>query len=112
MVLIFVPQAIIEFVDEGGNLIIAGNSEATDLVRELATEVGVEMDEEQAAVIDHLNYDTALDDGQVRRRVLGAGTEESAGSRYEVPGACIARKIMSQWQVWGAEAVIHVYTKN
>lgn len=58
-------QAIIEFVDEGGNLMIAGSTEATDLVRELATEVGVEMDEEQAAVIDHLHYDTALDNGQV-----------------------------------------------
>lgn len=57
-------EGIIEFVDEGGNLIIAGSSEATDLVRELATEVGVEMDEEEAAVIDHLHYDTVADDGQ------------------------------------------------
>ncbi|KAF2361925.1 Dolichyl-diphosphooligosaccharide--protein glycosyltransferase 48kDa subunit [Trinorchestia longiramus] len=59
-------EAIIEFVDEGGNLIIAGSTDATDLIRELATEVGVEMDEEEAksAVIDHLHYDTKADDGQ------------------------------------------------
>lgn len=44
---------------------MAGSSEATDLIRELSTEVGVEMDEEEAAVIDHLHYDTKSDDGQV-----------------------------------------------
>lgn len=43
---------------------MAGSREAADLIRELVTEVGVEMDEEGAAVIDHLHYD-ANDDGQV-----------------------------------------------
>ncbi|XP_076049228.1 dolichyl-diphosphooligosaccharide--protein glycosyltransferase non-catalytic subunit Ost48 [Oratosquilla oratoria] len=52
-------QAITEFVDGGGNVLVAGSSEATDLIRDLATEVGVEMDEEGAAVIDHLHYDAA-----------------------------------------------------
>ena len=33
-------------------------------MRELATECGVEFDEEKSAVIDHLNYDIA-DDGKV-----------------------------------------------
>lgn len=33
-------------------------------MRELATECGVEFDEEKSAVIDHLNYDVA-DDGKV-----------------------------------------------
>ena len=37
-------------------------------MRELATECGVEFDEEKSAVIDHLNYDVA-DDGKVRIRV-------------------------------------------
>ncbi|RXG59985.1 Dolichyl-diphosphooligosaccharide--protein glycosyltransferase 48 kDa subunit [Armadillidium vulgare] len=50
-------EAIVEFIDEGGNVLIAGSSETTDLIRELGTEVGVEMDEEGAMVIDHLNYD-------------------------------------------------------
>ena len=43
---------------------MAGSSDATDLIRELGTEVGVEMDEEGASVIDHLHYD-ANDNGQV-----------------------------------------------
>lgn len=54
-----------EFVDGGGNVLVAGSRDAADLIRELVTEVGVEMDEEGAAVIDHLHYD-ANDDGQVR----------------------------------------------
>ena len=61
----FTLQAIVAFIDGGGNMIMAGSSEATDLIRELATEVGVEMDEEASAVIDHLHHDTKLDDGHV-----------------------------------------------
>ncbi|MPC37510.1 Dolichyl-diphosphooligosaccharide--protein glycosyltransferase subunit [Portunus trituberculatus] len=56
-------ETIVEFVDGGGNVLVAGSREAADLIRELVTEVGVEMDEEGAAVIDHLHYD-ANDDGQ------------------------------------------------
>lgn len=54
-----------EFIDGGGNVLVAGSRDAADLIRELVTEVGVEMDEEGAAVIDHLHYD-ANDDGQVK----------------------------------------------
>ncbi|XP_037796434.1 dolichyl-diphosphooligosaccharide--protein glycosyltransferase 48 kDa subunit-like [Penaeus monodon] len=57
-------EAIVEFIDGSGNVLVAGSREAADLIRELVTEVGVEMDEEGAAVIDHLHYD-ANDDGQV-----------------------------------------------
>uniref|UniRef100_A0A0P4W9M7 Dolichyl-diphosphooligosaccharide--protein glycosyltransferase 48 kDa subunit n=1 Tax=Scylla olivacea TaxID=85551 RepID=A0A0P4W9M7_SCYOL len=56
-------ETIVEFIDGGGNVLVAGSREAADLIRELVTEVGVEMDEEGAAVIDHLHYD-ANDDGQ------------------------------------------------
>nr|XP_027211285.1 dolichyl-diphosphooligosaccharide--protein glycosyltransferase 48 kDa subunit-like [Penaeus vannamei] len=56
-------EAIVEFIDGSGNVLVAGSREAADLIRELVTEVGVEMDEEGAAVIDHLHYD-ANDDGQ------------------------------------------------
>lgn len=38
---------------------------AGDPLRELATECGVEFDEEKTAVIDHLNFDVA-DQGKVR----------------------------------------------
>ncbi|XP_055679273.1 dolichyl-diphosphooligosaccharide--protein glycosyltransferase 48 kDa subunit [Lutzomyia longipalpis] len=53
-----VPK-IAEFIDDGGNVLIAGGSESGDAIRELASECGFELDEEGASVIDHLNYDAA-----------------------------------------------------
>ncbi|XP_013197618.1 dolichyl-diphosphooligosaccharide--protein glycosyltransferase 48 kDa subunit [Amyelois transitella] len=59
-------EAITKFIDDGGNLLIAGNAAAGDIYREIASECGFEMDEESAAVIDHFNYD-ASDDGEHTR---------------------------------------------
>jgi len=56
-------QAITDFIDNGGNVLVAANSNVGDAIRELATECGVEIDEEGAHVIDHLNYDVS-DEGQ------------------------------------------------
>ncbi|KAF4520913.1 hypothetical protein B566_EDAN014415 [Ephemera danica] len=52
-------ETITEFVDGGGNLLVAGSSSSGDVIRELASECGFEVDEEGAAVIDHLNYDNS-----------------------------------------------------
>lgn len=38
-------------------MLVAGSSNSGDVLRELASEVGFEVDEEGASVIDHLNYD-------------------------------------------------------
>ncbi|KAK3590814.1 hypothetical protein CHS0354_038700 [Potamilus streckersoni] len=51
--------AITNFIDNGGNVLVAGSSDIGDPLRELATECGIELDEEKTAVIDHLNYDVA-----------------------------------------------------
>lgn len=50
-------EAITKFVDDGGNVLIAGSSSSGDILREITAECGFEVDEEGAAVIDHLNYD-------------------------------------------------------
>lgn len=52
-------ELITDFVDNGGNVLVAGSSSAGDALRELASECGFEVDEENAAVIDHLNYDVS-----------------------------------------------------
>jgi oligosaccharyltransferase complex subunit beta len=57
------PESITEFVDEGGNVLVAGNSNLGEALREVAGEVGFEADEEGTAVIDHLSYD-AKDEGK------------------------------------------------
>jgi len=51
--------AIINFIDGGGNVLLAANSNIGEPIRELASECGVEFDEEKTAVIDHLNFDVA-----------------------------------------------------
>nr|CAG4646231.1 EOG090X05EE [Macrothrix elegans] len=50
-------EAITKFVDDGGNVLIAGSTATGDVLREITAECGFEIDEEGAAVIDHLNYD-------------------------------------------------------
>lgn len=56
-------DTITDFIDGGGNVLVAGSSHSGDALRELASECGFEVDEEGATVIDHLNYD-ANDAGQ------------------------------------------------
>lgn len=55
-------EEIAKFIDNGGNVLVAGSSKSGDGLRELATECGFEIDEDGASVIDHLNYD-ASDEG-------------------------------------------------
>lgn len=50
-------EKLTEFIDDGGNLLVAGSSETGDALRDLASECGFEVDEDGASVIDHLNYD-------------------------------------------------------
>eukprot|EP00095_Tigriopus_kingsejongensis_P008299 snap_masked-scaffold948_size77650-processed-gene-0.11 protein:Tk08299 transcript:snap_masked-scaffold948_size77650-processed-gene-0.11-mRNA-1 annotation:"dolichyl-diphosphooligosaccharide--protein glycosyltransferase 48 kda subunit" len=57
-------EGITDFIDHGGNVLVAGSSQTGDVLREIASEVGFETDEENHAVIDHLNFDTAQDEGQ------------------------------------------------
>ena len=48
---------------------IAGSINSGDVLREITAECGFEVDEEGAAVIDHLNYDV-LDQGKVMLKII------------------------------------------
>lgn len=50
------------FLDDGGNIVISASSDVGEPIKEIAAEVGVEIDEEGTSVIDHMNYDVS-DDG-------------------------------------------------
>lgn len=50
-------KAITDFVDSGGNVLVAASSSVGDILRDLGMEVGLELDEAGTSVIDHLNYD-------------------------------------------------------
>ncbi|CAF1307758.1 unnamed protein product [Rotaria magnacalcarata] len=52
-----------QFVDAGGNVLVAGSNTVGDVIREFASECGIEFADDKSAVVDHLNYDLS-DDGQ------------------------------------------------
>ncbi|EDW00358.1 dolichyl-diphosphooligosaccharide--protein glycosyltransferase 48 kDa subunit [Drosophila grimshawi] len=52
-------ERLAQFVDDGGNVLVAGSERSGDALREFASECGFELDEDNAAVIDHLHYDVS-----------------------------------------------------
>ncbi|KRX83528.1 Dolichyl-diphosphooligosaccharide-protein glycosyltransferase subunit [Trichinella nativa] len=57
-----VPE-IVDFVDHGGNVLVAGDSRIGQAIGSLAAECGFEFGENSTAMIDHFNKDEALDNG-------------------------------------------------
>ena len=53
-------DTLVEFIDAGGNVLVTADVETGDAIRELASEVGVEIDESGNTVIDHFNFDTQV----------------------------------------------------
>eukprot|EP00878_Enallax_costatus_P006352 GHUV01006660.1.p1 GENE.GHUV01006660.1~~GHUV01006660.1.p1 ORF type:complete len:262 (+),score=62.04 GHUV01006660.1:98-883(+) len=52
-------QAILDFVDSGKNLLLAASPDASDNIRSLALECGVELDDKGATVYDHFSHQAA-----------------------------------------------------
>lgn len=48
---------MLEFVDDGGHALVALNEDASAMMRELAADCGVDVDEEGSVVVDHLHHD-------------------------------------------------------
>jgi len=57
------PTSLLEFVDNGGTIFAATDTTVGEVLRELAAEVGVEIDEAGTKVIDHTSFDEVHDDG-------------------------------------------------
>ncbi|CAL5327298.1 unnamed protein product [Camellia sinensis] len=58
--------AIMDFVDAGYDLIMGANSSASNLIREIAPDCGVDFDEDPGAmVIDHISYAVSDTDGNL-----------------------------------------------
>eukprot|EP01088_Endostelium_zonatum_P017631 TRINITY_DN529_c0_g1_i1.p1 TRINITY_DN529_c0_g1~~TRINITY_DN529_c0_g1_i1.p1 ORF type:complete len:440 (+),score=86.08 TRINITY_DN529_c0_g1_i1:56-1375(+) len=56
-------DSILNFIDDGNNVIVAVDSEPSTINREIATECGVEFGAEKNLVIDHHNFDSSDFDG-------------------------------------------------
>ncbi|GER50391.1 glycosyltransferase 48 kDa subunit-like protein [Striga asiatica] len=56
--------SLLEFVDSGRDMILAADKSASELIREIAVECGVDFDEDPASmVIDHTSYAVSESDG-------------------------------------------------
>lgn len=58
-------ESIIAFIDSGRNALIAVSHNVSEPIRAIANECGVDFDEDQTSVIDHLHYDMS-DSGEHR----------------------------------------------
>jgi len=56
-------KVVLEFIDEGNNVLIVGSSEIGKPIADIASDCNVEFDEEGTYSIDHFNYNTS-DSGQ------------------------------------------------
>jgi len=57
-------ETVLDFVDQGGNVLIAADSDASDAVKAIGSDCNIELDNSGAFVIDHHNFNTDGDDGQ------------------------------------------------
>lgn len=84
-------STITDFIDGGGNVLVAADSSIGDPIRELSTECGVEFDEERTAVIDHHNFDVS-DFGSHTKLAVDSSNLVKADAIVENTGAPILFK--------------------
>jgi len=56
-------ESIVAFIDSGRNALIAVNRNVSEPLRSVANECGIDFDEEETAVVDHVNFDVSDSDG-------------------------------------------------
>lgn len=111
-------EKITEFIDDGGNVLVAGSSVSGDALRELASECGFEMDEEGASVIDHLNYDVsdtgdhttivASPSNLIKSKII-IGSDTTAPLLYRGTGLLADRENSLVLQVLTADSTAYSY---
>jgi oligosaccharyltransferase complex subunit beta len=55
-------ESVIAFIDSGHNVLVAGSHNVSEPVRAIANECGVDFDESETSVIDHLHFDMSSTD--------------------------------------------------
>ena len=56
-------ESILDFINAGGNLLVAVNGDISDNMRFFAASCGVEFDKKGSQVIDHFAHEDSLDNG-------------------------------------------------
>eukprot|EP01041_Mallomonas_annulata_P000642 gene642-1237_t len=69
---------ILDFVNAGGNLLVAVNGEITENMRIFAASCGVEFDKKGTEAIDHFSYISSLDYGMQHTTILASNSIPSS----------------------------------
>jgi len=77
-------KTVLEFVDDGHNVLLVGGSEISKPLRDIASDCNVEFDEEGSFVIDHFNFDKT-DESKHTLLVLDSANIVSASIIFEKP---------------------------
>jgi oligosaccharyltransferase complex subunit beta len=56
-------KSILDFVDSNHDVIIVSSNVLSEPLREVARESGIDFDDDETTVIDHFNYNVAMDEG-------------------------------------------------
>jgi oligosaccharyltransferase complex subunit beta len=67
----FTPPKLLEFIDEGGNLLVTANPDLGHVVREIGTELGFEFDTKNNYVLDHFEKTDPKDASYIKSREFG-----------------------------------------
>ncbi|KAF9415651.1 hypothetical protein BGZ94_010441 [Podila epigama] len=92
-------KAVVSFVAEGGNLLVAGSPAMSNTLRELSREFDVEYDNRFTTVLDHFNYDEVLGEKHHDTIVVDPKTHMSAKVSHAIvpqeslPGPVLFRGI-------------------
>ncbi|KAG0344659.1 hypothetical protein BG004_004275 [Podila humilis] len=76
-------KAVVGFVAEGGNVLVAGSPEMGSTLRELSREFDVEFDNRYTTVLDHFNYDENL--GSKHHDTIVVDKENNSKGDWIVP---------------------------
>ncbi|NYM59690.1 hypothetical protein GPV15_23960, partial [Salmonella enterica subsp. enterica serovar Typhimurium] len=57
------PTVLVEFLRDGGNLLVGLSSKLSESWRNFAREFGLEFGERDTMLVDHFRYDPTLDQG-------------------------------------------------
>lgn len=69
---------ILEFSNNGGNILFAADESISDTIRSLAENIGIEFDQKKSVVIDHFSYSDKLDEDMTHTTILASNVVDNA----------------------------------
>ena len=86
------PRKILDFIDRGHNVFIAAHADEglSQTLRKVATESGIDLDDDGTSVIDHFNYDVKLDSDKHTTIVIGE-EKQLANKKTNILGEALSK---------------------